>query len=258
MPTPEEISKIINPPGFSAPNGHPRLRRVLSIVAFVLLAGGVIVGGITLLRKYQPSVVTNIENVIAKKASTSQAEIENMGTYLRYRPASFTTTTVKRMIFVIPPGGDEPEVRDFIVRWSAVAQEHGYSIASIVDWDRASILAFLGSARATQGVSKVYLSGFSNGGYNSCGAGLEFPQLVDGIIPMGAFCRTNDAVGQGSGTMPILAVIGSEDTWALGDDGQLPYQLDNELTVEYLIVPHLGHSFPTSAMGQVANWIEKH
>lgn len=262
MPRPEEIAEIINPKRFQSSPGSRRLGRVFAIIGFIVLTIAIVGGGVYFLKKYQPAtVVTTNAKPKSPYASAPVAystSIENMGSYYRYRPTSFANTAVKRLVFVIPPGGTEQEVRDFISQWETVAEQHGFLIASIVNWDRASIITFLQKVRRTEGVSKVYISGFSNGGYNSCGAGLEFPALVDGIVPMGAFCSATDAVTQGSSAKPILAVIGSKDTWALGEDGQLPYQMDNGLTVEYLIVPNIGHTFPTSAMGQVASWIEKH
>lgn len=251
MPTPEEIAKAINPQGYRPPHGPSRVGKILAIAAFILFSVGVIGGGIYFLQKYRPSLRSADAPV---KIATN---IEDMGSYLRYRPASFTEAKVKRLVFVLPPGGGEAEVRKFISRWVEVAEQRGYLIASIVDWNRAKIIAFLQNARTVEGAARVYLSGFSNGGYNSCGAGLEFPQFVDGIIPMGAFCSTHDAVASGSTAVPILAVIGSQDTWALGDDGQLPYRMDDGLTVEYLIVPNIGHTFPTGKMSAIADWIDE-
>lgn len=262
MATPEEIAEILRKNAYKPPRG-PMPKAVRVLLALVLV-GGLIYGGWFLVKRYVDfegfsvgkivnSAKTGSPGAVAKKVT-----FEHQATYELYRPDSFAPAKVKRLVLVLAPGNSIGEAWEYMHYWVKIADANGYLIAGIPDWDRAKIIQFLQTIRTAENVQRVYTSGFSNGGYNSCGAGLEFPELVDAIIPMGAFCSLHDVRKPQGMQTPVYAVIGAKDNWALGDDGQLAYASSKGLAIEFLIVPGLGHAFPQSEMAKVATWINAH
>lgn len=261
MPSPEEVAKILNQNAYKPPRG-PIQKAVRIIVVFVLIVG-VGVGGWLLAKRYiyfDNVSLGGIAQSIKKSGlgTTKPVTLEHKSTYELYRPESFASASVKRLILVLAPGGEPGELEQYVKYWATTADANGYLIASIPDWNRVKIIQFLQTIRTAENVQRVYTSGFSNGGYNSCGAGLEFPELVDAIIPMGSYCSLRDVRKPAGMQTPVYAVIGAKDNWALGDDGQQAYKFSKGLNIEFLIVPGLGHSFPQSEMAKVATWINTH
>ena len=262
MATPEEIAEILKQNSYKPPRGP--LPQSVRILVFVVLIIGIGTGGWFLVKRYVHfegfSVRGLVQNVTSSNplAVAKKVTFEKKGTYELYRPETFATAKTKRLVLVLSPGGEIAEMWQYMNYWVKTADTHGLLIAGIPNWSGDKIVRFLQTVREAEGVERVYTSGFSNGGYNSCYAGLVYPHLVDGVVPMGAFCFSKDAFTQAAYKKPIYAVIGSKDNWALGDDGHLAYDASKGLAIEFLIVPGLGHSFPEGEMQKVGVWISAH
>ncbi|MFC1687176.1 hypothetical protein ACFL0L_01180 [Patescibacteria group bacterium] len=170
-----------------------------------------------------------------------------------YEPNSYDDTSTKRVVIVIPPG-DNPELD--MQYWSSQADKHGLLLVGVHDWTTDGIFELVGTIHTQEQADKLYLTGFSHGGYTSCSIGFENQNKVSGIIPMGAWCSDFD-LGTSVQTVPVLAVFGDKDYYALDDAGNISdffYTIDSEL----ILVPGLNHSFPLSVMDQVGDWIMQH
>ena len=178
--------------------------------------------------------------------------IEQKDGYVMYYPDTFSDSTMKRLILILDPGSGW---KSYMQNWKSTADDYGYALASIPNWDDAKVISFLHSAKSKEAVDRVYMTGFSGGGYGSCYIGLEQQQYIDGLLPMGSYCNNFD-VDESQMTVPVLTVIGELDDWALGEEGNLPYDFGVES--EIIIVPSIGHNFPTAVMDDVGKWIEAH
>lgn len=236
------------------PNSPERrsARKGILAAIFILLVLMLVGGAVYAWLRYSPWGSLNPAALPPKEIT-----LEVKSTYELYRPDSFEKADVKRLVLVLPPGeGDEDMT--YLRYWARVADQNGYLLAAVPDWTGEKIASFLQGVRTAEGVERVYTTGFSNGGYMSCTAGLTMPDLVDGMIPMAAFCMASEAVSEGAKAKPIYNIIGSKDSWALGDDGRLAEEMSQGLNIEFNIVPGLGHAFPHSEMGKVAAWINAH
>ena len=244
---------MIEPKNWGRPPRRFKFGKVLVWTVLIIIIFGILGGGVFVLIKYFPS--NDFQITIAK------VKIEDRGSYLLYQPGNWAEKSVKRLVLVVDAGGEKSEAENMISRWSKTADRHGLKLAAVPNWDHDKLRAFLRQARGQERVTKVYISGFSNGGYNSCDAGLAEAESVNGIIPMGAYCdiRHSDvSFSPAAKNIPILTVIGSQDNWALGDDGTFPYEAAIGLNVEIKIVPGIGHSFSVNYMDEVGEWIVTH
>jgi len=167
--------------------------------------------------------------------------------------------TTKTLIFLITPSGEPEEVEAYIGVWKEIAKKNNYIIASPLKWQRDKFAGLLLEIKENYSINKIIITGFSNGGYNSCDFGLDNPKLVDAIIPMGAYCSADTRSG-GISAPPILTVVGEKDNWARGDDFTQIKVAEQALRAkgfkhETIIVPGLGHTYPAMALGQVVSWI---
>lgn len=183
----------------------------------------------------------------------------NKPEYILTYPADMPAAELD-LIFLISPGGSAREAELLLEHWRPYIFEHKLALAAAVDWGQESLNNALHSFDADYGFGRIFVSGFSNGGYNSCRLGFSNPELVSGIIPMGAFCSLRD-YERGKQPLPVLVVVGENDTWARGDDLKMIEEKNRELkqagvNQEQLIVPNLGHKYPGTALEQVLDWIK--
>lgn len=193
-----------------------------------------------------PSLFPNYETVDTNK-------------YLLYRPQKSENQT---LIFLIPPdvAGLEKTLIDI---WKPYADQNNFIIASPKIRTFTDVNNALTEINNIYQPTKIFVSGFSAGGYNSCLIGFKNPNIINGIIPMGAFCSVNDLNNNKPQNIPILVVVGENDNWARGDDFTL---IDNatknlkkyNITQEQIIVPGIGHDYPNGNIPQVIEWILKH
>lgn len=212
-------------------------------VVFIIISISIVALGIYL-------IWTNIPHEEISRASFS---VEERNGYVAYEPKSFVDSSIKRVVIVIPPG-DNPELD--MQYWSGQADKHGLLLVGVHDWTTEGLSILVDTIQTYEQTDKLYLTGFSHGGYTSCSIGFENQDKVSGIIPMGAWCSDID-LGTSVQTVPVLAVFGDNDNYAHDDEGNIPdffYTIDSEL----ILVPGLNHSFPLSAMDQVGDWIMQH
>lgn len=179
---------------------------------------------------------------------------------LIYLPAQYEKQKSK-LILIVPTGNE----KQLINIWKNYANRYNYILAVSKNWTHDKLLKDLKNLQAEYQPRQTFITGFSNGGYNSCHLGLRYPELITGIIPMGAFCDEIDVdkskLPQAQKT-PILVVVGELDTWARGDDLKMIDKATeklNKLNIkqEQIIVPKIGHSYPNQALGRVVDWINK-
>jgi len=177
-----------------------------------------------------------------------------------YRPASGTPNAI---VYVLTPGAEPGEISGMITAWKPLAEKFNVVVVVPPTWTQDNILSDIVQLRRDYQITRVFISGFSNGGYNACRFGLNNPEMVSGIIALGAFCDPLDAGNLKKPTpMPILVVAGEQDTWARGVDlNQI--QAANErlqpygITPEVVIVPGIGHSFPSAALDTIGQWMQR-
>lgn len=177
-----------------------------------------------------------------------------------YRPASGTPTT---LVYVLTPGAEPGEVKGMISAWKPLAEKFNVMVVVPPTWTPDNILSDIVQLRRDYQLSRVFISGFSNGGYNACRFGLNHPDMVSGIIALGAFCDPLDSDHLKKPThMPILVVAGEQDTWARGEDlNQIQAAIERfqpyGIAPEVYIVPGIGHTFPTAALDKIGDWIQQ-
>jgi predicted esterase len=163
------------------------------------------------------------------------------------------------MVYVLAPG----ETYDpYVKLWQGFADRQGAVVVAPYDWSQDMLETAVTGAANKYGANQILITGFSNGGYNACAYGLAHPGHVASIVPMGAYCRTDDISGPADAKPPILVVAGAKDDWALGEEGDYITNANASLSrlgyrVNAIIVPGLGHDLPTAAMGEVEEWLKK-
>ncbi|MFH0892087.1 MAG: alpha/beta hydrolase [Candidatus Falkowbacteria bacterium] len=165
------------------------------------------------------------------------------------------------LIFLITPGGSENEANGMIELWRPYLIKNSLAAASVIDWQQDKLKKVLTDLQQKYKFRKIFVTGFSNGGYNSCYFASLNPDLTDGIIPMGAYCSHSDTLTLPK--VPILAVNGEKDTWARGDDLKSVTKASRDLKAhginqEEMLIPGLGHEYPVSALPRVIEWIKSH
>ena len=227
------------------------MKQLIIIIILIIIAGGAAI-------YFFGNPFTNEIGKINISNTLGPIELTDREFYKVYIPKKYENTEIKRMILVIQPGDN---YQGSINQWGEQADKHDFALAVIPNWTFELITQFNIDARQNLGVDKIFYSGFSHGGYTSCGQGLSNQKYVDGIIPMGAYCRDDDLENQIQ-TIPILTIIGALDTYALGDDlvrpDQEQYSSVSKIDTEYVLIPDIGHSFPTSYMNEVGEWIMGH
>lgn len=177
--------------------------------------------------------------------------------YILYIPSKKES---KILIYIISPGGEKKEALSYINIWKGIANNNNFVLASSMDWSQETILESIKEIKNKYGIEKIFITGFSNGGYNACHFGLKNSNLINGIIPMGAFCSDDDIGEKIDNKTPILIVVGEKDTWARGDDLKMIDENNLRLNKfgiypEVITIPGIGHVFPKNALPQVTEWI---
>jgi len=217
---------------------------IIAGIAAIFIFGNPFTNEIGLLdiSEQQPVVIKNIE-------------LTDRDFYKIYYTDGYEKSEPKIMVLVIQP---DDNYLGSISQWGEQANKHDFALAVIPDWTFEKITEFNIDAHQNLGVNKIVYTGFSHGGYTSCGQGLSNQTYVDAIIPMGAYCRDDDLDGQPQ-TTPILTIIGAQDNWALGDDlirpDQRQFSFVTQIDTEYVLIPGIGHQFPTSYMDEVGDWL---
>lgn len=231
------------------------MRVIAAGIAIALFIGGVVWLWNSPLTHKQTSILSN---------TVSSNDYTYHGQYFTYNPKKFSSASLKRAVIFLQPGGDDAEARQFVSYWKEQADANGLLIVGIPDWGgEQTVPNVVRELRSKEGVDRIYISGFSNGGYNACHIGLGDQTLFNGIIPMASFCKGSsegfsDLPKGKVQNLPILDVIGEKDTWALGDDGTMAKRESAGLQVEWINVPGLGHDFPITSMPKIGNWIMAH
>ena len=224
------------------------MKQVLIIVILIAVVAAIYIFG---------NPITNEIGKVDISTAPKPISMTDRGFYQIYYPENYEDVSIKRMVLVIQPDGS---YLPYITYWQEQADIHGFALAGIENWTGELITQFNIDAREKLGVGKIYLTGFSSGGYASCERGLSNQKYVDGIIPMGAYCSDYDLNDQNQ-TTPILTIIGAQDNFALDYDLVRPdervYSYVNKINTEYVIIPNLGHQFPVSYMDEVGWWVIK-
>ncbi len=163
------------------------------------------------------------------------------------------------LIYLITPGGGAQEAKASVAYWLPYLKSYNLAVAAPIDWSQEKLDTALTDILASHQFGKIFVTGFSNGGYNSCTFGFDNPERVDGIIPMGAYCSAT-FLGATPPQIPVLVVAGEKDKWARGEDLQAIEESSLELEAvgidqQTIIVPGIGHQYPVSALPQVIDWI---
>lgn len=182
---------------------------------------------------------------------------EKYNNYHIYTPRGIGNN--KTLIYIITASGSETDATNYIKYWKVVAQKNNYVLASPINWNEDVLILSIREILKKDSFSKVVVTGLSNGGYNSCHLGLKYPELFDGVIPMGAYCEVFD-VKVKNNPIPILAVNGENDLWARGNDLKNVDIASEELKKlgvmqSQIVVPGLGHAFPVSTLNEIVKWI---
>ncbi|KKW02102.1 MAG: hypothetical protein A2898_03915 [Candidatus Kerfeldbacteria bacterium RIFCSPLOWO2_01_FULL_48_11] len=216
----------------------------VAAVIYTIISVALVAGGGYLIISHLPSTALPF----------STFSVEERDGYVAYEPRSYKNSETKKMVLILPPSDT---ASDWMKPWQAQADKHGFMLAGITDWTAEGLQTFVRGGKEKAQVAKMYMSGFSHGGYISCEFGLKNQDVVDGIIPMGAFCSDGDLAGSVQ-RIPILTIIGDQDTWALGDDGDNLSTFGRTINTELVMVPGIGHQFPDQIMARVGDWVAAH
>lgn len=195
---------------------------------------------------------------IGSSSSSSSSYLE-MDNYHMYIPGDINDE--KNLIFAITSGGEERAVKDYIKRWKLFADKNNYIVVSPLNWNQEILLSSLAEVLTNHKIGKVIVTGHSNGGYNACRIGLSNTNIVDAVIPMGAYCGSSDVIKEENNKIPILVVVGEKDFWARGEDGKnIDYAIKDLASLGYrqeeVLVPGAGHDFDFNVViGKIEKWI---
>lgn len=169
------------------------------------------------------------------------------------------------ILYALTPGGTAGEVAPTQAAWRRLANAHGVRVIVPASWDDAALPDEIRRLRGQYPGANIFITGFSNGGYNACELGLAQPNLVAGVIALGASCDPLGVLDDQPRPirLPVLVVAGEQDSWARGDDGKQIERANARLAAygiqpEVIILPGLGHQFPTAALDDIGRWIEQH
>ncbi|TSC76612.1 MAG: hypothetical protein G01um101431_745 [Parcubacteria group bacterium Gr01-1014_31] len=166
------------------------------------------------------------------------------------------------ILFVLTTGGEPGEAAGTRTAWRPLEKQFGIRIIVPETWSEQSVPIDAQRLKNEYPAAKIFITGFSNGGYNACEFAMQNPDLFAGAIPLGAFCDPLGIFSQPQTLeLKILTVVGELDTWARGDDFR---QIDDanrrladyRITPDIIIVPGLGHQFPSAALDHIGKWIQ--
>lgn len=182
--------------------------------------------------------------------------------YILHYPVNLQAGQTDLLYVITATGAVKSTERD-VGYWLQNIQNDDLAVAAVIDWNQNKLLRVLNDLVAKYNFDKVFVTGFSNGGYNSCYFGLNNSDLVDAIIPMEAYCSAGDLDGEMKRKLPILSIVGEKDTWARGndllaiDDANVELQKLG-LKQESIIISGLGHTYPVSRLRNALNWLQSY
>jgi predicted esterase len=232
-------------------------KKIVIILFFVLVLTGFIF--FVIVKKFS----SNDSKTLGLFESSEYLKTSN---YHIYFPEKHDKKTFD-LIFLQTVGGEEREIADLMNRWKKVANENNWALAAQFEvgtelGTQVVMSNALQEIKKKYSIGKVFITGFSGGGYRSCYFAFENPEMIDGIIPMGAYCDKFSVDEVPIKKLPMLSVVGEKDTWARGDD----FKSIDEANVQWskvgfkqdvIVVPDIGHNFPVQAMDSVVSWILK-
>ncbi|MDO8559984.1 MAG: dienelactone hydrolase family protein [bacterium] len=182
-----------------------------------------------------------------------------------FRPSNLRKnplTSSAPILFVLTTGGEPGEMNGTRAAWRPLEKQFSIRVIVPETWDEQSVPTDAQRLKNEYPAAKIFISGFSNGGYNACEFAMQNPDLFTGAIPLGAFCDPLSVLDQPRTLrLKVLTVVGERDTWARGDDLEQIDDADRRLAKygivpQLIIVPGLGHEFPTAALDRIGRWIE--
>ncbi len=196
-------------------------------------------------------------------------QTEQRYAYSLYVPENYTPHKTWPLIVCLHGGYSRDD--DYILTWLRLAKSKGYLLlspkSSRETWsairtpgtppnpvvDLRSIRLMLDEVWETYAVdrSRVYASGFSDGGIFTHILGLSFPQLFAGIAPISSQLHTaaDQLLRRGRGLdLPILLVHGEKDPIFPIDFARQTQQLLSGLgyPITFREIPDWGHAYPYS------------